>query len=312
MHVGIAGEVRCVVTKADGKVEIDTGYQKNLIINQGLDFFGGNHGSAFNASCAVGSGSSTPTITQTKLDSFLALTSGTDTTSNYSYVDEGDGLYKMWEQKKYRFTGLDNVNISELGLVSQGSTSENYYLTTRVLVKDSSGTPTSISLKKGEALDVYYKIHKVVDTRDKEFVIDMLDGNGASVPYNVVVRPSFVGDSNWSISGVFNDPGNLGGTEAGSSRLSAITTTPSNGSYMSSTWYPLTYQAGSNKRVVELRYGLDNANRNIRTVTASMFYFYRFQVEFGSVADDSPIPKTNKDTLTIPLEFSWGRYEGEL
>lgn len=312
MHLGIAGEVRCVITKTDGTTKIDTGYQKNLILNQGLDFFGGNHGRYINASCAIGSGNSTPAITQTKLDAFLALASGSDTTSDYSYVDEGDGLYKMWEQKKYRFTGLDDVNISELGLVSQGSTSENYFLTTRVLIKDSSGTPTSIGLKLGETLDIYYKIHKVIDTTDKSFVINMLNGNGDTLPYNVTVRPAFVGNSSWNVSGVFNDPGNQGGTEAGSSRLSPITTTPSNGSYMSSTWYPLTYQAGSNKRVVELRYGLDNANRNIRTVTANMFYFYRFQVEFGSVADDSPIPKTNKDTLTIPLEFSWGRYEGEL
>lgn len=40
MRVGVAGEFRCVVTKADGTIKTDTGYQRNIILNQGLDFFG--------------------------------------------------------------------------------------------------------------------------------------------------------------------------------------------------------------------------------------------------------------------------------
>lgn len=311
MHLGIAGEFRLVVTRADGTTKTDTGFQKNLILNQGLDFFGGGKGDSINASCAIGSGNSTPAITQTKLDAFLALASGSDTTSDYSYVDEGDGLYRIWEQKKYRFTGLDDVNISELGLVSQGSTSENYFLTTRVLIKDSSGTPTSIGLKLGETLDIYYKIHKVVDTRDKEFVISMLDDNGESVPYNVVVRPSLVGSSNWKVT----SPMTVGpGAAASSSDLVPITglTNESNksegctlGSYV-----PLSF-----KRVLTAFFSLNLGNvGGIRTtaVHGAMNELGNFQMRFGRVSDDSPIPKTNKDTLTIPFEYSWGRFEGEL
>ena len=43
-NMGIAGEFRVVVKRADGSTKIDTGYQKNLILNQGLDFFGGGRG----------------------------------------------------------------------------------------------------------------------------------------------------------------------------------------------------------------------------------------------------------------------------
>ena len=39
-NIGMAGEFRVVVKRADGSTKIDTGYQKNLILNQGLDFFG--------------------------------------------------------------------------------------------------------------------------------------------------------------------------------------------------------------------------------------------------------------------------------
>lgn len=311
MHVGIAGEVRCVVTKADGKVKIDTGFQKNLILNQGLDFFGGGKGSSINASCAIGSGNSTPAVTQTKLDSFITLTSGADTTSDYSYVDKGDNLYRMWEQRKYRFTDLDNVNISELGLVSTGSTSENYYLTTRVLVKDSSGAPTSLSLKKGETLDIYYKIHKVVETSDKAFVINMLDGNGGSVPYNVVTRPAFVGinGKNYITSSINKSQaiavytGDLGSIST--NPLLHSSDLPSSVEVMES-YTPTTYKIKTNFYIQ-----LNQSNIALRSVMP-FNYFASTQIRFGRVSDDAPIPKTNKDTLTIPLEYSWGRYEGDL
>ncbi|WP_286797815.1 hypothetical protein [Psychrobacter sp. UBA6291] len=310
MHIGIAGEVRCVVTGIDGAAKIDTGFQKNLILNQGLDFFGGGKGSFINERCAIGSGNSTPTITQTKLDAFLALASGSDTTSDYSYVDEGDGLYKMWEQKKYRFTGLDNVNISELGLVSTGSTSENYFLTTRVLIKDSSGTPTSIGLKLGETLDIYYKIHKVVDITDKSFVINILDGNGGSVPYNAIIRAQDVGSSYNKVS----ETGSSFGIHTSTSDLSLITSSGDNsGSYAASF---SNYVTGSYKVQANLALGLDQSNKPIRTIKNRIvnysYALFPFQMRLGRVSDDAPLTKTNKDTLSIPLEFSWGRYEGNL
>lgn len=309
--VGIAGEVRCVVTKADGKIKTDTGYQKNLILNQGLDFFGGSKGSSINDYCAIGSGNSAPAVTQTGLDAYITQASGTAPILDYSYVDKGDNLYRIWEQKNYRFTGLTNVNISEVGLVSTGTSSTNYYLTTRALIKDSLGAPTSISVKTGETLDIYYKIHKVIDTRDKSIVINVLDGNGGTEPYNVVVRPSLVGASNWKVS----RPNTVGGGIAASNAdLVAITgltneanrsSTPTLGSYT-----PLSFKIN-----FTALFALNQGNvGGIRTigVHGSMNDLGNFQIRFGRVSDDAPIPKTANDTLTIPLEFSWSRYEGAL
>lgn len=54
-NMGMSGEFRCVVKRADGSTKIDTGYQKNLILNQGLDFFGGSNGSDMMAYCVIGS-----------------------------------------------------------------------------------------------------------------------------------------------------------------------------------------------------------------------------------------------------------------
>lgn len=313
--VGIAGEVRCVVTKADGTVKTDTGYQKNLILNQGLDFFGGDKGSYINASCAIGSGNSAPAITQTKLDAYIAQADGTNTTSDYSYVDKGDNLYRMWEQKKYRFTGLADVNISEVGLVSTGTTSTTYYLTTRALIKDSLGVPTSISVKTGETLDIYYKIHKVIDTRDKSFVINVLDGNGGSVPYNAVIRPALVGSSQWRFISSNTKPTSedLDAVYFNVSDLAEITSAPTNagGSQKTYSVSKSVYVGNSNKLLVALNAGDSLANHNIVSVH-SFVTMHPFQMRLGRVSDDAPLTKTASDTLTIPLEFSWGRYEGTL
>lgn len=306
--VGIAGEVRCVVTKADGTIKTDTGYQKNLILNQGLDFFGGSKGVSINESCVIGSGNSTPAVTQTKLDALIAIATDTDTTSDYSYIDKGDGLYRMWEQKKYRFTGLGDININEVGLVSTGSAAD-YYLTTRALIKDSLGAPTSISIKTGETLDIFYKIHKVIDTTDKAFVINVLDGSGGSVPYNVVVRPALVGTTTNKVSLGLDLVEDIA---VNISELSSFLGTPS-GVYINRTTSLGVYTPSSFKRILTIYLGLGQGNMAIRnTNSRTSAFFLPFQMRLGRVSDDAPLTKTANDTLSIPLEFSWGRYEGVL
>lgn len=315
--VGVAGEVRCVVTGSDGEVKTDTGYQKNLILNQGLDFFGRGKGNAINERCAIGSGNGSPAITQTKLDAFIAIAIGTDTTSDYSYVDKGDGMYHMWEQKKYRFTGLTNVNISEVGLVSTSTSSTDYYLTTRALLKDSLGAPTSISVKTGETLDIYYKIHKVVDTRDKAFVINVLDGDGGAVPYNVVVRPLAVGASS-SVSTVLGLSTIIFTSTAELIAITETTGTVVGGGLQRNKTSLSPYVSKSYKNTLTISLGLGDASHDIRQFNTNNgspavgFSFLPFQMRLGRVSDDAPLTKTDKDTLTIPLEFSWGRYEGVL
>lgn len=311
-QIGFAGEVRFVITKADGSTKIDTGYQKNLILNQGLEFFGGEKGASINSSCVIGSGNSTPTITQTVLDAFIAIADGSNATSNYSYVDNGDSLYRLWEEKVYRFTGLNNVNVSEVGLVSTGTTSTDYYLTTRALIKDSFGAPTSISIKTGETLDIYYKIHKVIDTSDKSFVINMLDGNGGAVPYNAIIRPYAVGTEKWG--------GKIAGNAANSnwlyyspsSNLSDFISSPSFTNINENLCVTAPYVKNSYKIITNNSFRLSDAISGVRLLLSGDHTFYCYQVRYGAVSNDASIPKTSNDTLSIPIEISWGRYEGEL
>lgn len=312
MDVKIAGEVRAVLRRADGSIKTDTGFQKNIILNQGLDFLGGaGPGSSMNDYCAIGGGNSAPLVTQTSLDAFIAVTGATGTTADYSYVDAGDNLYRHWEQKTYRFTGLGDVNISEVGLVSSGQ-----HLTTRALIKDSLGAPTTISIKTGETLDIFYKLHRVTPTEDKTFTFNGSDGADGSVPYNVIVRPMMVGNYMYTYEGHFSSPirtssaGGYNDAKYNTAEIGAITAGELGGwSILTTEWG--TYTPGSYKKRVTFKSGLNDNNFGIRSMSLPTT-FGAWQLRFGRVSDDAPITKTSKDIMSMDLEFSWGRYEGAL
>lgn len=309
-HVGIAGEVRCVIKREDGSVKEDTGFQKNLILNQGLDFFGGQKGATMFEGCAIGSGNSNPLITQTQLDSFLTIATGVEHSSKYDYAPDSSNLYKTNKVFKYTFSGLSNVNIGEVGLVSQGTTSANYYLCTRALLKDISGSPTTITILSGEVLEVYYKLWNVITTLDTTTTVNMLNGKGGSVPYNVVFRPSLVGTS--FLGQYLGTALALSGDSLRPSASELASITSELGGTTSGGVNTLleSYLSGSYKRVATMYVSVSGANYNIRSMTVARWFLS--QLRFGSVVGDNPIPKTNLQTLSIPIEFSWGRYEGAL
>ena len=313
-NMGMAGEFRAVVKRADGSTKIDTGYQKNLILNQGLDFFGGVNGSYMMAYCVIGSGNSQPVYTQNKLDTAVLGVSGANYSTKYDYNASTDGsLYKTNRVRKYSFSGLSNVNISELGLASTYSNTSTYFLCTRALIKDSQGNPTTITVLSGEILEIYYKLWAVYDTTDKTGTLNLLDGVGGSIAYNWKVRLALVTDNlsytsrlGYVLTFVSNRF-----TTFNTGDLTAITTSPSGSelNFLSDNLKP--YVANSYKRVIETPLTVSEENKAIRSYTLSTS-MGTYQIRFGSVANDSPINKTNTQTLSIPVEVSWGRYEGVL
>ena len=313
-NIGMAGEFRCVVKKSDGSIKTDTGYQKNLILDQGLDFFGGGNGTDMMAYCVIGSGNSQPVYTQNKLDTAIKGVDGGVDSYKYDYDAARDGnLYKANKVCKYSFTGLNNVNISEVGLASEFSSTTDYYLCTRALIKDAQGVPATITVLSDEVLEIYYKLWQVFDTTDKDGTINLLDGVGGSVAYNYKLRLCVVGSRGYQAGGL------LTGDSTDLYALSSICTgdledikdIPSGlifGSY-----YPTlsTYNRGSYRRTILCVFTHEGGVGNIRTYVLGTT-MGAYQIRFGSVANDSPIVKTDTQTLTIPVEVSWGRYEGAL
>ena len=314
-NIGMAGEFRCVVKRADGSVKLDTGYQKNLILNQGLDFFGSDNTTYyFNSVCVVGTGNSIPNVTQTKLDNAVGYAIFADVGDKNDYDAARDGnLYKTSRQCKYSIKGLGNANITEVGLASSFSSNTNYSLNTRALIKDSNGNPTTITVLSGEQLDIYYKVWRIFDLTDKTGTFNLLDGVGGSVAYNYKTRPAYVGTSsfanlNLNAMGAINSLS----LRLATGDLAGVTSSPTGSTSMSTTNTLSPYVLGSYKRVVTVSLPIDSANFAIRSMVVSLSFIGTWQVRFGSVANDSPITKTNTQTLSIPIEFSWGRYEGAL
>ena len=311
MQVGLYGEVKVIVKRADDTVRLDTGFFPNVITNLGLDAIG-NDNDLFNY-CSVGGGNSKPLNTNTKLDNFLAAGSQISSESKYDYDPVRDTeFYKCSRTVGYRFEGLDNKNISEVGLVGDHRP-EFPSAYTRTLIKNSAGEPTVITVLSGEILELQYRLWQVFDVKDKDQVVTaMIDG--VEVPFNVKIRLAGVGGNlggSWSYAVVVGAHLTFWGNNYhrfGTGELGEITGQNSElTSYCVLRWEA--YQPSTYKRKFYVNASITEAVHPIRS-----FLFFTglgaYQVRFGTVDGDLPIDKTNQDILQLGFEMSWGRYEG--
>lgn len=209
-EAGISGEFQVVVRRADGSVRFDSGLQKNLFLDNGLKalFAGepitnslGIPESGVTAIylldyCVVGDGNTPPAVTDIALSNYVANTNRVAEGSQVTGVEQPEsgkheGFVKQFYGKRFVFSDIKNKNISEVGLSSIvsakniGGTNHNnvYYLYTRALIKDSGGSPISVTVQEGELLEVYYQLNRYVDIRKKEgtFRLSTYDGGTAKV-----------------------------------------------------------------------------------------------------------------------------------
>ena len=187
-NLGIAGEFQVIVRRADGSVRIDTGMQKNLILDNGLKFYLSQKMTNDNAEeeehtgnmfsgLVVGSGNQEPTNTEVKLQNFIAHTStqrDAEWGKTEPTIDQHPNFVKVWKRTKFIFDNINNQNISELGLVTNywdkynnalSTYEKRYILTTRALIKGNDGSPLTITVLGGEVLEVIYQINMYVDIR---------------------------------------------------------------------------------------------------------------------------------------------------
>ena len=220
-------------------------------------------------------------------------------------------FYKCSRTVGYRFEGLDNKNISEVGLVGDYRP-ELHSAFTRTLIKNSAGEPTVITVLSGEILELQYRLWQVFDLKDKDQVVTaMIDG--VEVPVNVKIRLAGVGGTNIdngrsyaNIVGrgvMYSSSLRLGTGEIGgiTGQNSGLT----NGYGLS--WEA--YQPSTYKRKFYVNASITEAVHPIR----SLLFFTglgAYQVRFGTVDGDLPIDKTHQDILQLGFEMSWGRYEG--
>lgn len=187
-NVGVSGEFQVIVRRADGSVRIDTGMQKNLILDNGLRYYLNqklindkgeehDHMGSMLSGVVVGSGNQEPRNTEVSLQSFVAASSifrDTKWGKAEPTEDQHPNFVKVWKQTKFILDGIHNQNISELGLVtfygetyisSKSRNEIRYTLVTRALIKGIDGRPITITVLEGEVLEIIYQINMYVDIR---------------------------------------------------------------------------------------------------------------------------------------------------
>jgi hypothetical protein len=282
----------------------------NLITNNGLELLKTD---TFADNCSVGTGSTTPAVTDTTLASHLATKVG------QTSVDVGPGsstspryssATMTWQFSQAAVIG----NISEVG-VGAGSGGNNLF--SRALILDQNGSPTTITVTAVDILTITYSLRLYPSEQDSVTSIVIggvnttcttrLGVRGNETAWTWVIRGNpykwwFQSQSEnlQTYSGGLNaiglNPADNSGADASgaySSPAPSVGEFGNTGEY----WYQVAWFFSTTQ---------GNATGGIAAVATPN--------SGGTRADQwktgfSPvIPKTNTKTLTITTRYSWGRY----
>lgn len=300
-EVGLEGRFKIETRKADSdKIELRAPWQDNLILNRGLDQLGVRAAlSSWMYSCAVGSGSTPPAVTDTGLVSKVAQK---DYSGSPQYGQSASAPYYGWVRMQYEFPiGAAAGVLSELGL--------KYYdndnlMHTRALIKDSGGQPTSITVLSDEILIVTYEVRVYVDTTDK-----VTNTTVKGVPTVVTVRPASM-TSNWfsyngdiGFSGyVWGGPWYYDGAAPGVGPISGVPTgTPvyvSDVQKVNENYVPNSYQ-----RIQQIKLTLQNLAGRTITGFAGSSAAINYQIGFAP-----GFAKLGTETVNLRVGTTWSRY----
>lgn len=192
------GEYTLTVSRLDGTVRKKIGPFPNLITNVGLARI--TEGT-WCWECAIGSGSSTPTVTQTTLDNVFARKVGTESASSIPSGFTGHptvfttGQAQLKETLLWRFpigTVVGNASEVAVGWDSNGT----FQAFSRSLILDEFGEPTTFTFIETDIVDVEYTLSMYVPTED--IIQSLFIG---TTEHMVTSRPIRVGTTSWRIFG---------------------------------------------------------------------------------------------------------------
>jgi hypothetical protein len=304
--VALSGEYRLVINR--GGIEIDTGWFKNVILNQGLDQLGTDD-AVLAGYARVGTGTSTPLVTNTTLEAQVAVSQSGP--SGYSTrVNAGAPNYTTLLTLQYNFTQGDVTgNISEVGV---GWAQTGATLFSRALIVDGSGNPTTITLTSIDQLTIYYRLNASQPTTDATSSVTI-----SSVSYPYTIRTAQAASfcnyyTTFNYGYNFTRLGTVGvyGSDAA---LGPITGTLS-GTYLGGSYGPgnplgwtytfPAYAPGSYYRDSTFSIPVDQMN--------AVGGIGGFRLDWGVSLQNqlvfaTPILKTNTQVLTLTQRFTWAR-----
>lgn len=272
----------------------------NLITNLGLDRFGSVAANALYSRCHVGTGTATPSYTDTQLQNFLAAVGGSPSSSASNAGSPDYYSYRTFTWVS-AIGDLGNNNLTEIGISGQSS---NGLLFSRELIRDPNGNPAAFPISADEQLEVTYELRLYPNLNDVPATVTVGAGS-----YDTITRPIGVNGSTWgllapSASNVNAERSSLTGlNQAFTGDLVPYTSSssPSGSLGNASSGGTASYTNGSYYRDISNTWNISTGNGDIRTVRVT-FNCASFQVRFDPV-----ITKTNTQVLTLHQRMSWAR-----
>lgn len=324
----VEGRFKVIKLDEHGNENFNSGWQKNLVTNSGLDSLGLNNNSM--SYLHLSSNNVPPEITDTTVIGQERVAGGGKSSFNYAYVPdveyftEATYLYTFAPETVERAYNVSKVHLS--------SSSDVTNIFSAALIRDSEGNAVTLSIRGKETLLVYYSLRNyfpvgettsslVVEidrgTTENEFKTytvktgitakGFLNYNGTGwnnvLPYS---RSDFRRYQAWNQTTIYADM-NWGFSE------NIITshdkyTHPS--VYMRTTKDDEPYVPGTYTKRTTMTFTRDLANFTdgirafVISTTRGVFY-----VNITNDIDGKGIPKTSFDELEMTVSMSWGRRE---
>jgi len=283
--------------KADDSIVKETDFFHNLVLDAGLNRMSVG---SWADRCCVGSGNSTPSVTQVALQSFIA------STTTYNISDSGlvtTSPCYLWARRTWRFAvGVATGNISEVGL---GWSNTNLW--NRALVKDINGNPTTITVLSDEYLDVVSEI-RVYPAESISGSFNLLDKTGALISAHTYTGKPYLSAASWITSEVkMNDSSSPSPNYVFSGDIGATVTSQPSGSYqrpMTSNIVSSHPTARSAKSVITFSPSEANfAHKSFLIANTLLGSYNGFQIQINPT-----ITKNANQTLKYPFTLNWDRY----
>lgn len=302
--VGVEGWIRLEVRK-EGTDELvhDTGFFRNMITNQGLNAIATTDN--FMSWFHVGTDGTAPSASDTWLYSWVA---SLDTTHTSAYGCAPSAPYYGWKRVKKRFAaGVATGNLSECGV---GWSSTSGTLFARSQIKDSGGTPKTITVLADEYLDFTYELRYYPPATDTVGTI-VIDGD----TYDYTVRALAVTSTFYWAQYIGNVFTYLNASESYHRAYTGGLNTVDAGSPLGTDATGTTSLAKSgysaDSHYLDFTVSATTSQWNVSGGLAKSFVFggkgCRFQAQFEKQSDSTGIPKTSLITLMIHWRISWDR-----
>lgn len=301
IQTGLSGEYNLVVTHPDGTTT-ETGWFKNLILDQGLDAIGLQTSAI--GYCHIGTGNIAPAVTQVSLASFTAAAAR----AAYATVtNAGAPTYASSHVVPYTFAqGAVVGNMSEIGV---GWANTGNVLFSRALITDANNNPTTLTVTAIDQLTVYYKITFTPNTAVSTGSI-VLGGTTYNYSASLSGAASYLNVTNLLLGirlgeatgGQYHSNWAPGTTTA----LGPITGAPTGatGNWLYTTPSTAAYIAGNHYLDATYPFTVNDINyaSGIGAFLPQMNNVYNYQYVFTPA-----IPKDNTKTLSLTFRTSWAR-----